>query len=142
MKTIALRFGETFSPRCGTIEAHQQVIKKYGYVWYGKLGSSISDSKLDLMKNEKTKKILLIHSGGIDRYWAYYDEISKEKPKNHYPRYYSDMADKFKVWFKITRIESAPKDIMSKCTVVSSKSVLSVASKYSMNPCFFIECEE
>lgn len=26
MKTLALRFGETFSPECGTIAAHQQVI--------------------------------------------------------------------------------------------------------------------
>ena len=38
MKTIALRFGETFSPEGGTIKAHQEVIDSCGYVWYGKLG--------------------------------------------------------------------------------------------------------
>ena len=43
MKTIALRFGETFSPDCGTIIAHQQVIDKLGYVWYGKTGAALAD---------------------------------------------------------------------------------------------------
>lgn len=28
MKTIALRFGEHFSPDCGTISAHQKIITK------------------------------------------------------------------------------------------------------------------
>ena len=37
MKTIALRFGEHFSPACGTIAAHQEIIDKSGYVWYGKM---------------------------------------------------------------------------------------------------------
>lgn len=38
MRTIALRFGETFSTDCGTIAAHQRIIDMLGYVWYGKLG--------------------------------------------------------------------------------------------------------
>ena len=38
MKTIALRFGETFSPPCGTIIAHQRIIDKLGYICYGKHG--------------------------------------------------------------------------------------------------------
>ena len=143
MKTLALRFGETFSPECGTIEAHKKVINKLGYVWYGKTGSPVSDQKLKQMKEEGTNKILLIHSGGFDRHWAYFEEVSKEiPPKKGIPSYYVDMAYKFKTWFKITKIEEAPRDIMSKCYVLSSKSVLSEASKYSMNPCFFIECEE
>ncbi|MGE9977058.1 hypothetical protein [Bariatricus sp. HCP28S3_C2] len=32
MKTIALRFGEHFSPECGTIAAHEEIIDKLGYV--------------------------------------------------------------------------------------------------------------
>ena len=46
MKTIALRFGEHFSPDCGTIAAHQEIIDKLGYVWYGKMGSTVSDKLL------------------------------------------------------------------------------------------------
>ena len=142
MKTLALRFGETFSPECGTIEAHKKVVDKLGYVWYGKTGSPVSDQKLNEMKKEGTNKILLIHSSGLDRHWAYIEEISKEIPKKRIPSYYVDMAYKFKTWFKITKIEEAPRDIMSKCYVISSKSVLSEASKYSMNPCFYITIED
>ena len=43
MKTIALRFGEHFSPEIGTIAAHQKIIDEYGFVWYGKMGSSVSN---------------------------------------------------------------------------------------------------
>lgn len=34
MKTIALRFSNNFAPDIGTIEAHNEVIKEKGYVWY------------------------------------------------------------------------------------------------------------
>lgn len=142
MKTLALRFGETFSPPCGTIKAHQQVIDELGFVWYGKSGAAVSDQKLIEIKTKDTDRILLIHSGGFDRWWAYIEDVSKEVPCQGIPDYYKDNATKFKTWFKITRIEEAPKDIMSKCTVVSSKSRLSEASKYSMNPCFYIEIND
>ena len=42
MKTIALRFGESFAPQCGTIAAHQEIIDKNGFVWYGKIGAKVS----------------------------------------------------------------------------------------------------
>ena len=33
MKTISLRYAENFSPSCGTIKAHQQLIDANGFVW-------------------------------------------------------------------------------------------------------------
>lgn len=44
MKTVALRFANKFAPECGTIEAHNELIKQNGYVWYGKLGNKIAGS--------------------------------------------------------------------------------------------------
>ena len=70
MKTFSLRFGETFSPDCGTINAHKEVINKLGYVWYGKTGLAISDKKIEQIKLNKVKKILLIASGRPKRYWV------------------------------------------------------------------------
>lgn len=142
MKTLAMRFGETFSPRCGTISAHLDVITDKGYVWWGKTGSIVSKPKIE--KVLETGKVLLIRSGKIERYWAYVDEISTAVPEDTdcIPEYYRNMTEKFKVWFKITKIEFADKDVMAKCTVVSSGSPLTTASKHSMNPCFFIEYNE
>ena len=41
MKTIALRFGENLAPECGTILAHDELIKENGSVWYGIFGNPL-----------------------------------------------------------------------------------------------------
>ena len=143
MKTLSLRFTNKFSTECGMIKAHQDVIDNLGYVWYGKIGNSIADKTLGQLDLNGSFKILLIESGKLNRYWAHVSEISKEKPdKGTYPDYYGEMVNKMKVWFKITKIEPAPKDVMKQCFVISSGNTLSDASKYSMNPCLFIEYKE
>ena len=143
MKTIALRFGEHFSPECGTIAAHQAVIDELGYVWYGKMGNPLSDVVIaELLDNEKIS-ILLVNSGKTDRYWAHVSEISKDLPPiEGIPRYYRDRPERFKTWFKITEFEKAPNDVMSKCTVRSSGAPLNMVSKHSMSPYFKIEYNE
>lgn len=143
MKTIALRFGETFSPRCGTIAAHQSIIDAIGYVWYGKLGAAVSTATIEIMKRNADPKFLLIHSGKTDRYWMYFCEISKEIPhEGEYPQYYDNKASMMKTWFKVTRIEPAPKDVMSRCFVASSGNSLSAVSRHSMSPYFIIDYKD
>ena len=122
MKTIALRFGEHFAPACGTIAAHQEIIDKYGYVWYGKLGNTVSDKNIAEIMKLGSPKILIINSGKADRYWANIVEIKKSIPDiEAIPLYYRDEAAKFKTWFKIVSFDIAPKNIMSQCYVSSSK---------------------
>lgn len=143
MKTIALRFGEHFSPECGTIAAHQQIIDELGYVWYGKMGNPVATRIVDELLKLDDTKILLINSGKADRYWAHVSDIKKEAPeKAGIPSYYRDNTEKFKTWFKVTFFEPAPKDIMSKCHVVSSGAALGEVSKHSMSPYFIIKYEE
>ena len=143
MKTIALRFGEHFAPPCGTIAAHQAIIDDVGYVWYGKLGSSVSDKNVaEIMKNENPR-ILLVSSGKTERYWANIAEIKKTTPPlREIPQYYRDEAGIFKTWFKVISFEAAPKNIMSQCCVASSGTPLGEASKHSMSPYFIIEYTE
>lgn len=143
MKSLALRFSENFSPEAGTIAEHQKIIDKLGYVYYGKMGSSVSDKNINLILSQEKPKILLIHSGGIKRYWAYIDKIIKDKPDfSEFPQYYHESSDNFKTWFRVVEFEEAPKNIMSMCKVVSSGAILGEASKHSMSPYFIIDCEE
>lgn len=143
MKTIALRFGEHFAPDCGTIAAHQQVLEKYGFVWYGKLGSPISKMAAEDIMSGDINKILLIRSGRAERYWATVSEITRLTPSKKYiPDYYSENADTFSCWFKLTKIELAAKDVMSRCRIRSSGAKLGEVSKHSMSPYFKIEYEE
>lgn len=140
MKTIALRFSENFAPSEGTIKAHQDIIDSNGYVWYGKLGTKVSNEAKNNILKENDSKILLIHSGKIDRYWALIEDISFECPTDidNIPSYYRSDRAKFKTWFKVLSFEKAPKDILSNCIVESSKQSLSNVSKFSMSPYFKI----
>jgi len=143
MRTIALRFGEHFSPKCGTIAAHEEIINDIGYVWYGKMGAVVSKNiSNEIMSNSK-QRILLIRSGKPERYWAYVEKIQYEVPPiREIPSYYREVAGTFKTWFKVSRFELAEKDIMSKCIVTSSGNSLSEVSKHSMSPYFIINDEE
>ncbi len=143
MKTIALRFGEHFSPDCGTVAAHQQLIDRLGYVWYGKMGNPIASRIIEELNDQSDTIILLISSGKADRYWAHVSAVQKEVPPlSDIPEYYRDKASKFKTWFKVTAFETAPRDIMSKCLVTSSGNTLSSVSRHSMSPYFIIEYKE
>lgn len=143
MKTLAFRYAETFAPEEGTIKAHEKHIKKKGYVWMGKIGTAISEKIVKTIMDNKTPRVLLIQSGGTLRHWAYVSAISKEKPKDdEFPAYYKGEVGRVKAWFKITKFEEAPKDIMSKSTVISSGAKLSEASKASMSPHFLIDVED
>lgn len=140
MKTIALRFGEHFSPECGTIAAHQAIIDKIGHVWYGKMGSAVSEKVISDIKRADQPRILLIRSGRTERYWAKVLEIQHTVPSlSEIPEYYRDTAGTFKTWFKVSEFELADRDVMSKCRVASSGNALGEVSKHSMSPYFIIE---
>lgn len=66
MKTIALRFSNNFAPKTGTIVEHQKLIDKNGYVWYGKLGSSISNSVINMFWKTRTPKYYLFIAGLLE----------------------------------------------------------------------------
>lgn len=143
MKTIALRFGEHFAPNEGTIAAHQELIDKYGFVWYGKMGSAVSDKVIaEIMKND-IAKVLLIRSGRVERYWAVITDIQHSVPENKYiPEYYRDIAGTFKTWFKVSEFVQAEKDVLGHCFVSSSGAPLNEVSKHSMSPYFIIEYKD
>lgn len=140
MKTISLRYTDSFAPHNGTIDAHQRIIDEKGYVWYGKMGAPLSQNVANMILGNKHTRFLLIHSGAIERYWMYFDKISRDRPADgEFPSYYQDMADKCGTWFRIIKIETAEKKVISKCKVVSSGASLSEASRHSMSPYFIID---
>lgn len=107
------------------------------------MGSRISDKVRKEIVGDKGCKILLIRSGFTERYWAYVDCISDSPDDiDAVPKYYRDDIVKFKTWLKITAFEEAPKDIMSKCVVISSGQPLGNVSRHSMSPYFKITYEE
>lgn len=140
MKTIALRFSNNFAPPEGTIKAHNAVIEKEGYVWYGKLGNKVSSKTQNDVLENQNPRILLIHSGAVKRYWAYIDRIQIETPPMKViPVYYQNRTKDFSTWFRVLKFEEAPRDVLSRCFVASSGTPLSTASRHSMSPYFIID---
>lgn len=143
MKTISLRYTDKFAPENGTIGAHNDLLKKNGYVWYGKMGNPISNSVIEKIMDNEEPRFLLIHSGSVERYWIYIDAISKERPDySDFPQYYHDISGRFKTWFRVIRIEKAENKVMTKCKVISSGASLSEVSRHSMNPYYIIDYQE
>ena len=143
MRTIALRFANNFAPAEGTISAHESVIEKRGFAFYGKKGARISEKARNIVLANDEPRILLIHSGATARYWAFISDIQYTQPSyDEFPDYYAGIASSFKTWFKVVRFEKADKNILTKCIVLSSQNLLSEASKYSMSPYFMIEVKE
>ena len=139
MYTIALRYSDNFAPKDGTIACHQRLIDENGFVWYGKIGTPLSDKVINNLMSNKNPKVLLIKSGGADRHWAYIESIVKNAPIKGYPDYYKEKAAAMKCWLKIIKIEKADRKVMSECVVISSGQLLSGVSKHSMSPYFIIE---
>ena len=142
MITVALRFFDKFTPEGGTILAHQKVIDEKGFVYYGKLGTPLSVKIIQQMMGNRDKRFLLIHSGKQDRYWMHYESVTRDEVDvRHIPEYYRDRASDFKTWFRVVKIEMAPKDVMKYCFVNSSGRPLGEASKHSMSPYLIIRTE-
>ena len=143
MRTVAFRFAENFAPKCGTIAAHEELSFENGFVWYGKLGATVSAKTSKEILGNDDPAILLVHSGGTDRWWAHVEAIQRETPDLcEIPAYYRDRADDFGCWFKVTRFEKADPKVMSCCFVSSSGKVLTEASRHSMSPYFIIDYKQ
>lgn len=48
MKTIALRFADNYAPPEEIIKLHEDLITKFGYVWYGKFVNLLSQENIDI----------------------------------------------------------------------------------------------
>ena len=141
MRTIALRFSDTFAPKTGTIREHNKIIGECGYVWYGKIGSKISPKIFDEILSNGPVKILMIKASSPDRYWATLEDVSYKEQKPH-PKYYGIEASYMKTWLKITKIDEAPENILERCFIPSTGNRLSDIYKRSMGAHFNIEVKE
>lgn len=141
IRTIVLRYGDNFAPKCGTINAHMSYIEKNGFVWFGKMGLGISKKGIDAIMD--SRKALLVHSGKSDRYWLTIEKISTIRPSfDEFPEYYHDKVSNVKTWLKITNIEEAERNVISKCTLESNKRPLAEVSKASMSPYFIVNYDK
>ena len=141
MKTICLRFSDAYAPEEGTINLHQKVINKYGFVWYGKRGCKVSESVLSEILKNGVVDILLLKSGSGEKYLATVVDYSFKERYEH-PDYYKNESVFMNTWLKITHFELANQDILDHCSVYSTGTPLVEVVKKSMGGYFIIDLKK
>ena len=117
---IVLRFKNKFIKKdqnyieeFDTIEEHIELIKKYGYVWWGKFGRKLGQQKVDstitnLSRNLDVFLYLFSENKCFKAKLAFITNEIDDINKEHIPSYYRQVADEYcGTYFKITEIQEA-----------------------------------
>jgi len=128
---LVVRFSDNLFSVGDVVEKHNEVVSKYGYVWFGKFGSTISDTRITMLHNQiakKTTTFIYLVKGNRKKstfYRANLLEVTKQLPKSeekHFPKYYIEnkLQKHIQTWFKITEIEPIEDSAMSKLKAIGS----------------------
>lgn len=143
MKTLALKYSESKAPDCGTVQAHNELIDKFGYVWFGKFGTNTNRNIIREILESGDPKILLVSGKQKKIHWAYINEVTTELSElEAVPDYYRRDVDRVKTWFKVIRFEEVSQEILSQFIVSSSKKKLISSLERGMSSSYLIESTE
>ena len=136
-KLLILRYGK----KRDCIELHQDVIEKYGYCWFGKIGVVPSSKVIESVMKEKNPSIILFSQG--DGYVAHLEEIVFEKPAEGIPEYYDEELYAANIfpnsYYKLTSIQILSRADLEKLKIVSSGNRAIDTLNRSMSSFFFAE---
>ena len=140
MKTIVLRFSDSFAPKDGTLAEHERIIREKGYVWWGKRGPKISHSVINSIMKDNKCKVILVRGGTKEKYWATVEEISDGCPQKSYvPEYYRSDVVFYGSFLKITKIERAEENVLDNCFVCTTGKKMSDIINKAMASYFIVE---
>lgn len=127
---LVVRFSDAMFEVGDVVERHNQIAAKRGAVWFGKLGQTISQNRVDLLNNqikENTPTYLYLVKGNRRKSSAYSADllaVSKEKPKDKalIPDYYAekDLLPYMKAWMKIGEIKAIEMADMKSLKAINS----------------------
>ena len=127
---LVVRFSDTMFGVGNVVARHNEVIETQGAVWFGKLGQTISQTRVDALNNQIEKGIptfLYLVKGNRKKSTAYRTtllQVSKEKPEDttSIPAYYveKDLLKYMKAWMKIGQIDSIDMVEMDGLRAISS----------------------
>ena len=145
---IVVRFSDTMFNVGDVVALHNDVVNAHGAVWFGKLGQTLAQSRMDLVNQQIEKKIttwLYLVKGNRRKSTAYKApllEISREAPEDAelYPAYYGEkeMLQFMKAWMKIGRIEAIEMSEMGKLKALNSVYPIAETLVRSSSGYFFV----
>lgn len=127
---LVVRFSDTLFGVGDVVTLHNNIVDEFGAVWFGKLGSPLSSTRVDWLNIQIEKDIptfLYLVKGNRKKSSAYRTKlllISKELPKETalIPAYYTEkkLIEFMRVWMKIGQIAPVEMSALAKLKAVSS----------------------
>jgi hypothetical protein len=96
---LVVRFSDNLFSVGDVVEKHNEVMFTHGYVWFGKFGSTISDTRINMLHDQIAKKIptfIYLVKGNRKKstfYRAHLLGVTKHLPKSEekrFPQYYTE----------------------------------------------------
>jgi hypothetical protein len=113
---LVVRFSDSMFGVGDVVALHNAIIEKHGAVWFGKLGQTLSQNRIDLLSQQISRKIptyLYLVKGNRRKSTAYRAnllQVMREKPNESalIPSYYADkdLLQYMKAWMKIAQINA------------------------------------
>lgn len=127
---LVVRFSDTMFSVGNMVALHNAVVAEHGAVWFGKLGQTLSQGRIELLIQQIEKKIptyLYLVKGNRKKSTAYRAPlilVSREMPKETtlIPAYYAEknLIQYMKAWMKIGQIEAIEMSEMDKLKAINS----------------------
>ena len=146
---IVVRFSDNLFSVGDVVAKHNKVVSQVGFVWFGKIGQTISQNRIDLLNDQINRGIttfVYLVKGNRKKstfYQAIVLSIAKDVPKdetNAIPNYYeeNDLIQYMKTWIKVSEITSIEPSSISNLKTIGSVFPLQETLVRSSSGYFFV----
>jgi len=145
---LVVRFSDTMFDVGDVVAIHNAIATEHGAVWFGKLGQTLSQNRIDLLAKQieqGTPTYLYLVKGNRRKSTAYQAQliaISKDKPKEKklIPAYYGGkkLLQYMQVWMKISQIEPIEMSQMDSLKAITSVFPISETLQRSSSGYFLV----
>src|SRR5574341_1089010 len=128
---LVIRFSDGLFGVGDVVAKHNEVVDKTGYVWFGKIGTTLSSIRIDALNKQVKDEIptfIYLVKGNRKKSTAYRAKlflVSKDLPKGegkNTPSYYStkSLRQYMKAWIKIGEISEVELSSMKNLKAINS----------------------
>jgi len=145
---LVVRFSDTMFDIGDVVAIHNAIVTEHGAVWFGKLGQTLSQNRIDMLAKQIEQGIptyLYLVKGNRRKSTAYQAKLialSKDKPKEKklFPAYYGEkkLLQYMQAWMKISQIEPIDMSEMDSLKAINSVFPISETLQRSSSGYFLV----
>lgn len=146
--SVVVRYGEHLAPRSGTIAAHNSVLDRLGYVWFGKMGSPLAHARINCLAEQITHGLptyVVLVGGKQSKGTCHICTLSRLTRSREVidiegvPEYYRSLDTLVGTWLRITSIDSVDNRLVGDIFLIDTGTRLRDALARSMSGHFYVQ---